>query len=61
MTLKMPPFIALALKLSIPIWTGDKKVIEFGLKTENYAALDIKAVEDLIERRGCVRLVKGDF
>jgi len=46
---KDAPFVALALKLSIPIWTGDKKMIEFGLKTENYAALDTKAVEDLIE------------
>ena len=45
---KDTPFIALALKLDIPIWTGDKKMIEFGLKTENYVALDTKAVEDLI-------------
>ena len=27
---------------------GDKKVIEFGLKTGNYVALDTKAVEDLV-------------
>ncbi len=45
---KDTPFIALALKLNIPIWTGDRKMIEFGLKTENYVALDTKAVEDLI-------------
>jgi len=46
---KDAPFIALALKLNIPIWTGDKKMIEFGLKTGKYVALDTKAVEDLIK------------
>ena len=46
---KDTPFIALALKLNIPIWTGDKKMIEFGLKTGNYMALDTKAVEDLAD------------
>ena len=46
---KDTPFIALALKLNIPIWTGDKKMIESGLKTGNYMALDTKAVEDLID------------
>ena len=46
---KDTPFIALALKLNIPIWTGDKKTIELGLKTGKYVALDTKAVEDLIE------------
>jgi predicted nucleic acid-binding protein len=30
---KDTPFIALALKLNIPIWAEDKKMIEFGLKT----------------------------
>jgi len=48
---KDTPFIALALKLNIPIWTGDKKMIEFGLKTENYVALDTKAVENLVDGR----------
>ncbi|WP_457548694.1 PIN domain-containing protein [Archaeoglobus sp.] len=42
------PFIALALKLEIPIWTGDKKIIIHGLKSGKYLALDTKAVEDLI-------------
>ncbi|WP_456327085.1 PIN domain-containing protein [Archaeoglobus sp.] len=46
---KDAPFIALALKLSIPIWTGDRRIIEFGLKTGRYVALDTKAVEDLIK------------
>ena len=45
---KDAPFIALALKLNIPIWTGDKKMIEFGLKTRNYMALDTKAIKDLV-------------
>ena len=30
---KDTPFIALALKLNIPIWAEDEKMIEFGLKT----------------------------
>ncbi len=39
----------MALKLNIPIWTGDKNTIKFGLKTESFLALDTRAVEDLIE------------
>ena len=43
------PFIALALKLNVPIWTNDKRMIEFGLKTGKYLALDTEAVEELIK------------
>ncbi len=43
------PFIALALKLNIPIWTNDKEMIKFGLKTEKYYVLDTEALEDLIK------------
>ena len=46
---KDAPFIALALKLNVPIWTGDKKLIEFGLKTGKYLALDTQAVEKLLK------------
>jgi len=38
------PFIALALKLNAPIWTNDK--IIHGLKSEEYLAVDTKAVEN---------------
>jgi predicted nucleic acid-binding protein len=46
---KDAPFIALALKLNVPIWTNDKKLIEFGLKTGKYLALDTQAVEELLK------------
>lgn len=45
---KDTPFIALALKLNIPIWTRDKELILHALKTRKYIALDTKAVEDLL-------------
>jgi len=45
------PFIALALKLNIPIWTNDKAMIIHGLKTGKYLALDTSAIEDLIKGR----------
>jgi len=46
------PFIALALKLNIPIWTNDKKMIEYGLKTGKYLALDSESLEDLLKGKG---------
>jgi predicted nucleic acid-binding protein len=46
--LKDTPFIALSLKLGIPIWTNDKKMIVHGLKSGKYLALDTQAVEDFI-------------
>ena len=54
------PFIALALKLGIPIWTNDKKMIIHGLKSGKYLALDTKAVEDLIVGESLER-VKEDL
>lgn len=42
------PFIALAMKLGIPIWTNDKQMIIYGLKMRKYIALDTKAVEELV-------------
>ncbi|WP_456327380.1 PIN domain-containing protein [Archaeoglobus sp.] len=55
--LKDAPFIALALKLSIPIWTNDKKLIEFGIKTGRYLALDTKAVEDLLNGKSLNEII----
>jgi len=46
---KDTPFIALALKLNIPIWTNDRKIIEYGLKTGKYLALDTESLEDLLK------------
>ena len=51
------PFIALSLKLSIPIWTNDRKMIEYGLKTGKYLALDSESLEDLL-RGVCIDEVK---
>jgi len=45
---KDTPFIALALKLSVPIWTEDKDVIKYGIRTQKYIALDTIAVEKLL-------------
>jgi len=52
------PFIALALKLNVPIWTNDKKLIEFGLKTGKYIALDTQAVEDLLKEESMDEVVE---
>ncbi|WP_456328099.1 PIN domain-containing protein [Archaeoglobus sp.] len=49
---KDSPFIALALKLNIPIWTNDKKLIEYGLKTNKYLALDSESLDDLLKGTG---------
>ncbi len=46
---KDTPFIALSLKLGIPIWTNDRDIIVNSLKTGKYIALDTKAVIDLIK------------
>ncbi|ADC66525.1 Nucleotide-binding protein, PIN domain protein [Ferroglobus placidus DSM 10642] len=45
------PFIALSLKLNAPIWTGDKEMIKYGLKSDKYLALDTQAVEELTKGR----------
>ncbi len=45
---KDTPFIALALKLNVPIWTEDKDIIKYGIQTRRYVALDTIAVEKLL-------------
>ncbi len=45
---KDTPFIALALKLNVPIWTEDKDIIRYGIQTRRYIALDTTAVEKLL-------------
>ncbi|MCD6114586.1 MAG: hypothetical protein J7J78_04745 [Thermoprotei archaeon] len=45
---KDTPFIALSLKLSVPIWTEDKDIIKYGIQTRRYIALDTIAVEKLL-------------
>ncbi|ASJ12368.1 PIN domain-containing protein [Thermococcus thioreducens] len=46
---KDTPFIALAMKLNLPIWTGDKKMLFAALSTKKFIALDSTALESLLE------------
>ncbi len=43
------PFIALALKFKIPIWTNDKDMIRYSLKSGEFVAIDTEALEGLIK------------
>ncbi len=45
------PFIALAMHLKIPLWTGDKDVIRLAVETrfKHYKAVDTRGVEILLE------------
>lgn len=53
------PFIALALKLNIPVWTNDRQMIVHGLKSGRYLAIDTKAVEELLEGKSLEDVKKG--
>jgi len=55
---KDTPFIALALKLNIPIWTRDKDMIKYALQTRKFVALDTKAVEDLLLGKSLKQILK---
>jgi predicted nucleic acid-binding protein len=54
------PFLALALKLDVPIWTNDKEIIKYGLKTGKYLALDTEALENLLREKS-IELIKDDL
>ncbi|WP_456420475.1 PIN domain-containing protein [Thermococcus sp.] len=45
---KYTPFIALAMKLNIPLWTGDKKILRAAISTGKFLALDSAALESLL-------------
>ena len=47
---KDTPFIALALKLGVPVWTGDRKIIEYSRKSEKFRALDTDSLKDILKR-----------
>jgi predicted nucleic acid-binding protein len=51
---KDAPFIALALKLKAPIWTNDKSMIEHGIKSQAYLALDAETLVKVL--RGELKL-----
>jgi len=56
---KDTPFIALALKLGVPIWTEDKKLIKYGFKSGKYLALDTRAIEELLKGRELGEVLEG--
>ena len=45
------PFVALAMYLEVPLWTGDKGIIELsvGTRFRHFVAVDTKGVEMLLE------------
>lgn len=47
---KDTPFIALALKLKTPIWTNDKSMIEHGIKSQAYLAVDTEALIKVLKK-----------
>ena len=46
---KDTPFIALALKLRIPLWTEDRDMLKHAFLSGRYIALDTKAVEEILK------------
>ena len=56
---KDTPFIALARKLRVPIWTEDRDLIKRGLETERYLALDTRAVEELLAGSSLADVLEG--
>ncbi len=46
---KDTPFIALSLKLDLPIWTEDKGLLQTSFTSGKYIALDTEALESLLE------------
>ena len=42
------PFVALAVFLGVPLWTGDKALIRKGLETGEYTAVNTEGVEMLL-------------
>ena len=45
------PFVALAMHLNVPLWTGDKELLKLAVGTgfEYFAAIDTEGVEMLLE------------
>jgi len=55
---KDTPFIALALKLNIPLWTEDKDIIRCGIRLRRYIALDTIAVEELLSGKSIENVLR---
>ncbi|MCE4605908.1 MAG: PIN domain-containing protein [Desulfurococcales archaeon] len=45
---KDTPFIALSLKLELPLWTEDRGLLQASFKSGRYVALDTEAVDKLL-------------
>ncbi len=45
---KDTPFIALSLKLNVPIWTGDKAMLRASLESGEFRAIDSKALMEIL-------------
>ncbi len=47
------PFVALAMHLRVPLWTGDRRLLELAVETgfKYYRAVDTRGVEMLLEGR----------
>lgn len=45
---KDAPFIALALKLNIPLWTNDKGLLKYSFISKKYVAVDTIALKEII-------------
>ena len=52
------PFIAVSLGFDAPIWTNDKNLIEHGLESKEYTAIDTWAVEKLLEGKNLVKILQ---
>ena len=52
------PFVALAMFLGVPLWTGDKALIRRGLETGEYIAVDTDGVEMLLNGAGLERVLE---
>ncbi|AIY90196.1 PIN domain-containing protein [Geoglobus acetivorans] len=46
------PFIALALKLGIPVWSGDRKMIEYGQNSGKFRAIDTASLKNILAEQG---------
>ncbi|MEB3759509.1 MAG: PIN domain-containing protein [Desulfurococcales archaeon] len=57
---KDAPFVGLAMFLGVPLWTGDKGIIELSVGTgfKHFVAVDAEGVEMLLEGKS-LREVKG--
>ncbi|RLF92059.1 hypothetical protein DRN82_00810 [Thermococci archaeon] len=55
---KDTPFIALAMKLNVPIWTGDRKMLLASLSSKKFVALDTLALESLLAGKSLEEVLK---